>query len=328
MTETPPMNQAFSQMALDFPMEAEPKAPPQDVVASRHGAPGNILSLSEEEEHAVREGGRRAGVVVRIKTLKKGELPTRPGPLPEPAPILPEITPEPEPIPEPGPLPKPEPQPGPIGTIAAEKIIQPSIQLEEIELTIVRTEISEPAAQWQEPAADRPIVVASVSTLVAKPEVIIETIPDPPLRKPAPRERSGTAPVEKVKSKRGRKSLKQVAAEADLIEIPEDEVLFSKHYYTMGEVAEMFRVNQSLLRFWETEFSILQPKKNKKGDRYFRPVDIKNLHLIYHLLRQRKYTIEGAKEFLRKNKTADQRFEAIRRLQQIRAFLLELKAQL
>ena len=89
----------------------------------------------------------------------------------------------------------------------------------------------------------------------------------------------------------------------------------------------MFRVNQSLLRFWETVFSILQPKKNKKGDRYFRPVDIKNLHLIYHLLRQRKYTIEGAKEFLRKNKTADQRFEAIQRLQQIKAFLLELKAQ-
>ena len=122
--------------------------------------------------------------------------------------------------------------------------------------------------------------------------------------------------------------MKQVAAEADLINIPEDEVLFSKQYYTMGEVAEMFRVNQSLLRFWETEFSILQPKKNKKGDRYFRPIDIKNLHLIYHLLRQRKYTIEGAKDFLKKNKTADQKFETIQRLQEIRAFLLELKAQL
>jgi DNA-binding transcriptional MerR regulator len=130
-----------------------------------------------------------------------------------------------------------------------------------------------------------------------------------------------------VKSKRGRKSLKQVAAEADLIEIPADEVLFRKQYYSMGEVAQMFRVNQSLLRFWETEFTILQPRKNKKGDRHFRPVDIKNLHLIYHLLRQRKYTIEGAKDFLKKNKKAEQRFEAIQRLQQIRAFLLELKAQ-
>jgi DNA-binding transcriptional MerR regulator len=133
---------------------------------------------------------------------------------------------------------------------------------------------------------------------------------------------------EKPKSKRGRKSLKQITAEADLIDIPADEVLFSKQYYTMGEVAEMFRVNQSLLRFWETEFNILQPRKNKKGDRHFRPVDIKNLHLIYHLLRQRKYTIEGAKEFLKTNKKPDQRFEAIQRLQQIKAFLLELKAQL
>lgn len=119
-----------------------------------------------------------------------------------------------------------------------------------------------------------------------------------------------------------------MAAEADLIEIPADESLFSKQYYTMGEVSEMFRVNQSLLRFWETEFDILQPKKNKKGDRYFRPVDIKNLHLIYHLLRQKKYTIEGAKEFLKNNKKAEERFEVIQRLQQIKAFLIEWKAQL
>jgi DNA-binding transcriptional MerR regulator len=129
-------------------------------------------------------------------------------------------------------------------------------------------------------------------------------------------------------SKRGRKSLKQVSAEADLIEIPADDVLFSKQYYTMGEVAEMFRVNQSLLRYWETEFDVLQPRKNKKGDRYFRPVDIKTLHLIYHLLRQKKYTIEGAKEFLRKNKKAKERFEVIEKLQQIKGFLLEWKAQL
>lgn len=163
-----------------------------------------------------------------------------------------------------------------------------------------------------------------------------EPAPGPTAKKPAPvsaakptlAEKPKPAPAEKPKSKRGRKSLKEVAAEASLINIPGDEVLFSKQYYTMGEVAEMFHVNQSLLRFWETEFSILQPRKNKKGDRYFRPIDIKNLHLIYHLLRQRKYTIEGAKEFLRKNKTADQRFEAIQRLQQIKAFLLELKAQL
>src|SRR3984957_9448332 len=132
----------------------------------------------------------------------------------------------------------------------------------------------------------------------------------------------------KIKSTRGRKSIKQVEAEADLIEIPEDEVLFQKQYYSMGEVAGMFRVNHSLLRFWENEFDIIQPRKNRKGDRHFRPVDIKNLHLIYHLLRQRKYTIEGAKDFLKKNKKAEERFEVIQRLQQIKSFLLEWKAQL
>jgi len=132
----------------------------------------------------------------------------------------------------------------------------------------------------------------------------------------------------KAKSGRGRKSIRQISEEADLIRIPEDEQLFSKQYYTMGEVSEMFRVNQSLLRFWEAEFSILQPKKNKKGDRYFRPVDIKNLHLIYHLLRQRKYTIEGAKDFLRKSKKAEEKFESIKKLEQVKEFLLEMKASL
>jgi DNA-binding transcriptional MerR regulator len=129
----------------------------------------------------------------------------------------------------------------------------------------------------------------------------------------------------KIKSTRGRKSIKEVAAEADLIQIPEDEILFQKQYYTMGEVAQLFRVNQSLLRFWEAEFSIIQPKKNKKGDRYFRPIDIKNLHLIYHLLRQRKYTIEGAKDFLKQNRKAEERFGMIKKLEQVKSFLLELK---
>ncbi|HEY2648835.1 MAG TPA: MerR family transcriptional regulator [Puia sp.] len=135
-------------------------------------------------------------------------------------------------------------------------------------------------------------------------------------------------PVIKIKSGRGRKSIRQISEEADLIQIPEDEILFQKHYYTMGEVADMFRVNQSLLRFWEAEFSILQPKKNKKGDRYFRPIDIKNLHLIYHLLRQRKYTIEGAKDFLKKNSKAEEKFETIKKLEEMKRFLLEMKASL
>jgi DNA-binding transcriptional MerR regulator len=135
-------------------------------------------------------------------------------------------------------------------------------------------------------------------------------------------------PVLKIKSGRGRKSIRQISEEADLIQIPEDDILFQKHYYTMGEVADMFRVNQSLLRFWEAEFNILQPKKNKKGDRYFRPVDIKNLHLIYHLLRQRKYTIEGAKDFLRNNSKAEEKFETIKKLEEVKRFLLEMRASL
>jgi DNA-binding transcriptional MerR regulator len=158
----------------------------------------------------------------------------------------------------------------------------------------------------------------------------IKKLKQPDTGKPADTAKQGKdAPaLLKPKSGRGRKSIRQIAEEADLIRIPDDEQLFSKQYYTMGEVSEMFRVNQSLLRFWEAEFSILQPRKNKKGDRYFRPVDIKNLHLIYHLLRQRKYTIEGAKDFLRKNKKAEEKFETIKKLGQIREFLLEMKAGL
>ena len=133
----------------------------------------------------------------------------------------------------------------------------------------------------------------------------------------------------KLPSKRGRKSLKDIETEADLVEIPEDELLFQKQYYSMSEVARMFRINHSLLRFWENEFDILKPKKNKKGDRYFRPADIKNLHLIHHLVRQRKYTMEGAKDYIKNNHTnADGKFEMIQSLQRIRTFLLEIKAGL
>jgi DNA-binding transcriptional MerR regulator len=131
-----------------------------------------------------------------------------------------------------------------------------------------------------------------------------------------------------AKSTRGRKSLKTLESEIDLINIPEDEILFQRQYYAIGEVAEMFHVNASLLRYWETEFDILQPRKNRKGDRHFRPVDIKNLQLIHDLLRRRKLTIEGAKDFLKRNKKSQERFELIQSLQKIKSFLLEIKASL
>ena len=90
----------------------------------------------------------------------------------------------------------------------------------------------------------------------------------------------------------------------------------------------MFRENQSLIRYWETEFDILQPRKNRKGDRFFRPVDIKNLVMIYDLLRRRKFTIEGAKDYLKGNKRAEEKFAMIQSLQKIKGFLMELKANL
>lgn len=204
----------------------------------------------------------------------------------------------------------------------AEPVAAPEVEPE----TPQPVQDEEPAiVHTAEPALAKAAEPAITSNESAQAEIPTAVIAPATKRTPAAKR---AAAAKRGPSKRGRKSLKQVAAEADLIEIPEDEVLFSKQYYTMGEVSEMFHVNQSLLRFWETEFDILQPRKNKKGDRYFRPVDIKHLHLIYHLLRQKKYTIEGAKEFLKNNKKAEERFEMIQRLQQVKAFLQEMKAQL
>ncbi|HQY11046.1 MAG TPA: MerR family transcriptional regulator [Ferruginibacter sp.] len=130
------------------------------------------------------------------------------------------------------------------------------------------------------------------------------------------------------KQTRGRMRLKEMDTGIDLIEIPEDEILFQKSYYSIGTVAGMFKVNQSLIRLWENEFDILKPRKNGKGDRLFRPEDIKNLKLIYHLLRERKYTMEGAREFLSQNKQAEEKFRLIESLKKLKGFLNELKADL
>jgi DNA-binding transcriptional MerR regulator len=93
-------------------------------------------------------------------------------------------------------------------------------------------------------------------------------------------------------------------------------------------VAKMFNVNISLIRFWEKEFDILKPRKNRKGDRLFRPEDVKNLKLIYFLLKEKRYTIEGAKTFLKKGKKVNEQFETIELLKNIKEMLLELKAGL
>ena len=128
--------------------------------------------------------------------------------------------------------------------------------------------------------------------------------------------------------KRGRKSLKEVADDPDLIKTL-DAVALDKQYYSISEVATMFKVNTSLIRYWENEFDILQPKKNRKGDRLFRQEDIHHLKLIYHLLRERKYTIEGAKQKLKEDrKLAARNFEMVQALLKVKGFLTELKEQL
>ena len=122
--------------------------------------------------------------------------------------------------------------------------------------------------------------------------------------------------------------MKENSLTVDLVRIPEDDELFRKAYYPIGDVAEMFKVNASLIRFWENEFEILKPRKNGKGDRLFRPEDVKNLKLIHHLLRERKYTIDGARDFLKKNKKVNEKFELINALQKLKSFLLEIKTSL
>ena len=102
-----------------------------------------------------------------------------------------------------------------------------------------------------------------------------------------------------------------------------------KRYYSIGEVAKAFDVNASLIRFWDKEFDILKPKKNAKGNRMFTPEDVKNLKLIYHLVKERGFTLDGAKTHLKEGqkKTLD-KFEIISKLETIKAQLTRIKNEL
>ncbi|WP_339715878.1 MerR family transcriptional regulator [uncultured Kriegella sp.] len=107
------------------------------------------------------------------------------------------------------------------------------------------------------------------------------------------------------------------------IELPE------KRYYGIGEVAKAFGVNTSLIRFWEKEFDALKPKKNAKGNRKFTPQDIKNLQLIYHLVKERGFTLEGAKTHLKENKQKTlNNFDIIQKLERVKTELSKIKDQL
>jgi DNA-binding transcriptional MerR regulator len=102
-----------------------------------------------------------------------------------------------------------------------------------------------------------------------------------------------------------------------------------KLYYSIGEVATLFDVNASLIRFWEKEFEIIKPHKNKKGNRMFTQKDVDNFHLIFHLVKERGFTLQGAKDKIKNNKEdVSQTADVVNRLQKIKSFLLEVKNEL
>jgi DNA-binding transcriptional MerR regulator len=107
------------------------------------------------------------------------------------------------------------------------------------------------------------------------------------------------------------------------IDLPE------KRYYKIGEVAKAFGVNTSHIRFWEKEFDILKPKKNNKGNRLFTQEDLKNLQLIYHLVKEKGFTLEGAKAKMKDNsKAAKDNFNIITRLERIKLELIKIKKEI
>jgi len=111
--------------------------------------------------------------------------------------------------------------------------------------------------------------------------------------------------------------------------VPYKEKETSKLYYTIGEVSEMFDVNTSLIRFWEKEFDILKPKKSKKGNRLFTKDDVDNFKLIHHLVKERRFTLNGAKDKLKKHKfEAKKEVEMVQSLEKVKKFLLALKKEL
>ncbi len=127
--------------------------------------------------------------------------------------------------------------------------------------------------------------------------------------------------------KRGKKSAEEMDETNELVSIPADEDLYKKHYYSITEVVNMFGVSHAVVRSWCASFN-LQPRTSKKGERFFKPDDIKTLELIHYLLRVRKFTVFGAKDYLKSNKKIPDNFKLIQELEQIAVFLTEIKANL
>ncbi len=108
--------------------------------------------------------------------------------------------------------------------------------------------------------------------------------------------------------------------------MPYKEKKVEKLYYSIGEVADMFKVNTSLIRYWEKEFDVIKPKKNKKGNRLFTQKDIDNFHMIYHLVKERGMTLKGARKKMKENKSGEEHnFEIIKSLEQIKEMLLDVR---
>jgi DNA-binding transcriptional MerR regulator len=129
--------------------------------------------------------------------------------------------------------------------------------------------------------------------------------------------------------KRGRKSFASMEGDIDKLNVPSSEELAKKLYYPIGEVAVWFNVNTSLIRYWEKEFKQLQPRKTRKGDRLFRAQDVEFLKQIYYLLREKKYSIDGAKTYLKNNKKkAEKDLALLNSLKNIKGFLVSLKSSL
>lgn len=100
-------------------------------------------------------------------------------------------------------------------------------------------------------------------------------------------------------------------------------------FYSIGEVAKMFGVTQSLIRYWETEFPIIKPRRNKKGTRFYTPKEVDKIHLIFHLVKERGYTLQGAKQKLADDANSiDDNFEIVKRLKNIRTFLVKIENEL
>lgn len=111
--------------------------------------------------------------------------------------------------------------------------------------------------------------------------------------------------------------------------MPYKEREINKMYYTMGEVTEMFGVNASQIRFYEKEFDVLQPKKNKKGNRLFTPEDLENLKIIFHLVNEKGFTLKGAKEHLKTNSAeAKENQKVISSLERLKDFLIKLNDEI